>query len=61
MGQSGEGFYSSAQLAGWDPDRIQQWLEANTTFARIVRLGVDADDAAPYKGCYGRTLFACVR
>ncbi|MGA3372000.1 MAG: ATP-grasp domain-containing protein [Terracidiphilus sp.] len=61
MGQDGEGFYAGGQLAGWDPDRIHRWLEANTTFARVIRLGVDEDNVPPYKGCYGRTMFACLR
>jgi protein-tyrosine-phosphatase/predicted ATP-grasp superfamily ATP-dependent carboligase len=61
MGQTDERFYAEGQLAGWNPDQIQRWLEANTTFTRIVRIGMDEDDVPPYKGCYGRTVFACVR
>jgi hypothetical protein len=61
MGQGGERFSWGEKLASWDADHIQHWLEANTTFSRIVRLGEDKDNVPPYEGCYGRTVFACVR
>jgi hypothetical protein len=61
MGQSGEKFPWGKRFEGWDSDRIHHWLEVNTTFTRIVRLGADEDDIPPYRGCYGRTLFACQR
>jgi len=59
MGQSHE--YPGEKLAGWDPDHIHHWLEVNTTFSRIVRLGEDEDSVPPFQGSFGRTLFACIR
>ena len=59
MGQSHE--YPGGKLEGWDPDRIHRWLEANTTFARIVRLGPDEDAVPPNQHNFGRMLFACLR
>lgn len=61
MGQEHEEFFSGGKMAGWNPDRIHGWLEANTTFRRIVRLGRDEDAVAPFQKSYGRTLFACIR
>ncbi len=48
-------------LPEWDPDYIEKWLRANTTFRDVIALGVDDDAHAPYDANYGRTLFACVR
>jgi len=59
MGQSHE--YPGEKLQGWNPDRIHQWLEANTTFKRIVRLGPDEDAVPPNQNSFGRMLFACLR
>jgi SAM-dependent methyltransferase len=59
MGQSHE--YRDEKFKGWDPDRIQRWLEANTTFTRIVRLGKDEDAVPPNANNFGRMLFACMR
>jgi hypothetical protein len=59
MGQSHE--YPGEKLAGWDSDRIHRWLEANTTFSRIVPLGKDEDGVAPNQHNFGRMLFACIR
>lgn len=53
--------YPEGSLAGWNPDHIHRWLEANTTFKRIVRLGVDEDACPPKRHSFGRMLFACVR
>lgn len=61
MGQEHEEFFSGGRLAGWNPDHIHRWLEDNTSFARIVRLGKDEDAVAPFEKSYGRTLFACIR
>jgi hypothetical protein len=61
MGQSHEEFFSGGSFAGWDPDHIHRWLETNTAFTRIVRLGEDEDAVPPFQSSYGRTLFACVR
>lgn len=49
------------KLRGWNPDFIQRWLEDNTTFSRVVRLGKDQDAVPPNEKSFGRTLFACVR
>jgi hypothetical protein len=59
MGQSHE--YWGDKLKGWDADHIHRWLEANTTFTRIVRLGPDEDSVPPNQHNFGRMLFACVR
>jgi O-antigen/teichoic acid export membrane protein len=59
MGQSHE--YQGEKFKGWDPDHIHRWLEANTTFTRIVRLGEDEDAVPPNEGNFGRMLFACLR
>jgi len=59
MGQGHE--YPGEKLGGWDPDRIHGWLEANTTFSRIVRLGKDHDAVPPNQHNFGRMLFACLR
>jgi hypothetical protein len=49
------------KLEGWNPDYIHHWLEANTTFTRIIRLGADEDAVPPNQHSFGRMLFACVR
>lgn len=59
MGQSHE--YPGSNLEGWDPDRIHSWLEANTTFTRVMRLGPDEDAVPPNQRNFGRMLFACAR
>jgi hypothetical protein len=61
MGQSHEEFFSGKSFTGWDPDHIQHWLKANTTFTRILPLGVDEDAVPPFQNSYGRMLFACLR
>ena len=60
MGQEHEEWFRES-LAGWNPDRIEQWLRDNTTFTKIYRLGTDSDNVPPFADNYGRTLFACVR
>jgi hypothetical protein len=59
MGESRE--YPGGKLEGWDCGYIHRWLEANTTFTRIVRLGVDEDGVPPNQNNFGRMLFACLR
>ena len=59
MGQAHE--YPGERLAGWGPERIHSWLEKNTKFSRIVRLGEDEDAVPPNQRNFGRMLFACVR
>jgi hypothetical protein len=59
MGQGHE--YPGGPLEGWDADRVHQWLESNTTFTRIVRLGPDEDAVPPNQNSFGRMLFACLR
>lgn len=59
MGQEHE--YPGAKLRGWEPDRIHRWLEQNTTFSRIERLGPDEDSVYPNQRNFGRMLFACIR
>lgn len=59
MGECRE--YLERELQGWDTDHIHHWLEENTTFKRIVRLGRDEDAVPPNQNNFGRMLFACVR
>jgi hypothetical protein len=59
-GEAHEAWFAEV-LPEWDPDHIEKWLRANTTFADVIRLGVDDDARGPYAANYGRTLFACVR
>ncbi len=59
MGQGHE--YPGGPLEGWDADRVHRWLETNTTFNRIVRLGPDEDAVPPNQNAFGRMLFACLR
>jgi SAM-dependent methyltransferase len=59
MGQSHE--YSAPELKDWDSDHIHRWLQANSTFTRVVRLGPDEDGVPPNQRNFGRMLFACVR
>jgi SAM-dependent methyltransferase len=61
MGEEHERDFWEDRLQGWNPDRIQKWLETNTTFKRVRRLGIDEDAVPPFQHCYGRTLFACMR
>jgi hypothetical protein len=49
------------ELPEWTVPNIHEWLAGHPAFAEVVRLGVDGDDAPPFEGNYGRTLFACVR
>jgi hypothetical protein len=60
MGQEHEEWFHET-LAGWNPDRIEQWIIANSTFKKVFRLGTDHDNVPPYEKNYGRTLFACMR
>lgn len=60
MGHTGEKWYRKT-LGQWSIDFTENWLKKVTSFAKIVRLGSDCDSKGPFKGNYGRMLFACVR
>ncbi len=60
MGQCHEEWFRQS-LAGWDEDRIEQWILSNSSFTKIYRVGKDRDSVEPYENNYGRTLFACLR
>ncbi|MCU0518072.1 MAG: class I SAM-dependent methyltransferase [Oscillatoria sp. Prado101] len=60
MGQGHEAPFRDS-LAGWDADRIEEWLREKTSFTKICRLGTDSDSVPPFADRYGRTLFACLR
>ncbi len=60
MGQCHEEWFRES-LAGWDADRIEQWILDNSSFTKVYRLGKDCDSVEPYQNNYGRTLFACTR
>ena len=59
-GQAHEEWFRTS-LPEWEAEHIRRFLREHTTFDRIVDLGPDQDDKAPYSGNYGRHLFACVR
>lgn len=48
-------------LAGWDADRIEQWLRDNSSFTEIRRLVADAEQASPPENDYDNIIFACLR
>jgi hypothetical protein len=48
-------------LLGWTPRFIQEWILKNTTFSKVIPLGLDQDKKPPFEGYYNRTLFACIR
>ena len=60
MGQEHEAWFHD-KLKGWNPDFIEEWLRANTSFQSIQRLGTDHDNVPPFEHNYGRTLFACLK
>jgi hypothetical protein len=59
-GQENEEWFRTS-LAGWNPEKIAEFLRENTTFDEIVDLGPDDDAHPPYADNYGRHLFACLR
>lgn len=59
-GQEHESWFRTS-LAGWNPDRIEAWIKAHSTFSTVHRLAADADSVPPFSRNYGRTLFACLR
>ncbi|MFS3128112.1 hypothetical protein ACLM5J_06880 [Nocardioides sp. Bht2] len=59
-GQEHEAWFTDS-LAGWDTARVQEFLETETSFDRVIDLGPDQDDRPPYQGNYARHLFACIR
>ncbi|MBW8308961.1 MAG: methyltransferase domain-containing protein [Candidatus Paracaedibacteraceae bacterium] len=48
-------------LKGWNPQYIQEWILKNTSFKKVIALGVDQDKKPPFNQYYNRTLFACTR
>lgn len=48
-------------LPEWSPAFARQWILDHTSFESVRILGTDRDNAAPFAGKYGRTLFACTR
>jgi hypothetical protein len=59
-GQNHEAWFRQA-LPEWDADYVEAYLRRHTSFAEVLRLGLDRDNVPPYEANYGRTLFACVR
>ena len=59
-GQAHEAWFRGS-LREWDTDYVRDFLVRHGTFDRVIDLGADQDDVAPYDGNYGRHLFACVR
>jgi hypothetical protein len=48
-------------LREWSPDYIEAWLRRHSSFRKIFRLEIDADNVGHYRNNFGRTLFACLR
>jgi 2-polyprenyl-3-methyl-5-hydroxy-6-metoxy-1,4-benzoquinol methylase len=59
-GQCHEQWFSKS-LPEWDNAYIEQFILRNTSFTRVVPLGIDADARFPYEDNYDRMLFACTR
>lgn len=59
-GQSHEAWFSES-LSEWTPEYIENWVLENSSFTKVVQLGVDEDAVPPFEDNYSRTLFACVR
>lgn len=60
LGEEHEEWFRES-LAGWNADKIEEWLREHTTFTKIYRLGTDRDNVPPFAANYGRTMFACLR
>lgn len=60
LGEEHEEWFRES-LAGWNADKIEEWLRENSTFTKIYRLGTDRDNVPPFAANYGRTMFACLR
>ena len=60
IGQGHEEWFAET-LTQWDEDFIERWILDNSSFRRIVRLGIDDDSVPPYEAHYGRMLFGCMR
>jgi hypothetical protein len=48
-------------LPEWTPGYIASWIRDHSDFTRVEAIGVDEDGSGPFKGKFGRTLFACTR
>jgi hypothetical protein len=48
-------------LPEWDPEYIKSWILKHSDFTRVEAIGVDEDGSGPFRGKFGRTLFACTR
>lgn len=59
-GQAHERWWRNS-LPEWDDEFIVDFVQANTSFVKAFRLGVDADNVGPFSANYARTLFAFVR
>jgi 2-polyprenyl-3-methyl-5-hydroxy-6-metoxy-1,4-benzoquinol methylase len=59
-GQAHESWFRFT-LPEWTPEYVAGWIRANSTFTRVEAIGVDGDGAGPFRGRFGRTLFACSR
>lgn len=59
-GQSHERWFRNS-LPAWDDTLIIRFIQENTSFNRVIRLGVDSDNVGRFAKNFGRTLFACVR
>jgi 2-polyprenyl-3-methyl-5-hydroxy-6-metoxy-1,4-benzoquinol methylase len=59
-GQAHEEWFCQS-LAKWDTSYVQDWLQRNTSFSKVIPLGTDNDAVPPYEKNYRRTMFACYR
>jgi hypothetical protein len=51
----------SKSLAGWSKDTIKNWVLEHSQFKEGYELGRDDDSVGPYRGNFGRMLFAFTR
>ena len=57
MGEEHEIWFSRS-LAGWNKDKIKEWVLENSGFKQAYELGRDGDGVGPYRGNFGRMLLA---
>jgi hypothetical protein len=48
-------------LPEWTPAYISSWIRAHSDFTQVEPIGVDEDGSGPFRGKFGRTMFACTR
>ncbi len=59
-GQAHEEWFKES-LADWDTAHVRDFLLQHGSFDRVLDLGPDRDAVPPFRGNYGRHLFACIK